>query len=66
MDVCINDQNGLDFLRVIQNYEKTVTKEDGETEDIPEFELKGLWDGYDEHTGLPGRNSYSLIEYKGG
>ena len=65
VDVCINDQDNLDFLRVIQNYEKTVTKEDGETEDIPEFELKGLWDGYDEHTGLPGRNSYSLIEYKG-
>ena len=65
VDVSINDQTSLEYLRVVQNYETTTTDENGKTEEKPEYELSGFWDGYDEHTGLPGRNSYSLSEYKG-
>ena len=65
VDVRINDYPYLDYLRVVQNYDKNVTDENGKTVEKPEYELNGFWDGYDEHTGLPGRNSYSLNEYKG-
>ena len=64
VDVCINKQDYNDSLRVIQNYERTVTGEDGKETEKPEYELQGIWDGFDEHTGLPGRNIYSLDMYK--
>lgn len=65
VDVTLDGQSNMDYLRVVQYYEKTATNENGETVEIPEFELQGIWDGYDEHTGLPGRNINSLSEYKG-
>ena len=65
VDVRINDQSSLDYLRVVQNYVKTEEDKDGNTVEKPEFELQGFWDGYNEHTGLPGRNNYSLNEFKG-
>ncbi len=65
VDVRINDQFPLDYLRVVQNYVKTEEDKDGNTVEKPEFELQGFWDGFNEHTGLPGRNNYSLNEFKG-
>ena len=65
VDVCINDQSSFDYLRMVQNYEKTVKDDNGNTVEKPEYELNGFWDGYDEHTGLPGRNICALSEYKG-
>ena len=34
-------------------------------EDGHSFELLGLWDGYDAHTGLPGRNVIPISELEG-
>ena len=65
VDVRIDQLNYWEYLRVIQNYERTFTKENGETAEIPEYELQGFWDGFNEHTGLPGRNIYSLSAYSG-
>ena len=64
VDVNVGEDD-FDYLRVVQNFEKTGTDENGETVEKPDYELQGFWDGFDEHTGLPGRNIRSLSEYKG-
>jgi hypothetical protein len=38
---------------------------DAEAEDGNPFELLGIWDGFDAHTGLPGRNLLSMSEVDG-
>jgi len=65
VDVRFGGQTNYEYLRLVQAYEKTAAGEDGKTAELPEFELQGLWDGYNEHTGLPGRNISSLGEYYG-
>ncbi len=62
-------------MRVLENYavsdeQSSETEEDGEAEDGTEaeaedeypFELLGIWDGFDAHTGLPGRNLFNLSD----
>ena len=65
VDVKIEGQSDMDYLRVVQYYEKTDTGEDEETVEKPEYELAGFWDGFNEHTGLPGRNICSPGGYIG-
>lgn len=66
--VRVNDFSYRHQLRIAQNYGTpgAEEKENGQDQEPrPEFELKGVWDGFDSHSGLPGRNVFSLKELTG-
>ena len=55
----------MDLSEYNENTEASEAAEEDGNEYVVNYELEGIWDGYDSSTGLANRNTYSMAELMG-